>query len=469
MASFGGGTSVLVWLQLVERELLLFALFWFILGLLDEAAIDLSWAWLRLTGRTITPRIAVDALPGPLHGTHAVLIPAWLEADVIAATVRHLLGAWPQPRLRVYVGCYRNDPVTLSAAMAGAGGDGRVRLVIHDAEGPTTKADCLNRLYAALADDEARSGRAFAGVILHDAEDMVHPLALPLIDAALTEVDFVQLPVRPEPQAGSRWVAGHYCDEFAEAHAKALVVRDALGAAIPAAGVGCGFSRPMLARVAEERVGAGEAGPFAAECLTEDYELGLIVARANGRSRFLRCRDAGGALIATRAYFPGGLDEAVRQKTRWTHGIALQGWDRLGWHGRPLEVWMALRDRRGLLAALVLAVAYVLVVVEGVLALAHRLGWARPLAPSPLVDTLLWVTFAGFMMRAAARLVFTGHEYGWREGIRAVLRIPTANLIAIVSGRRALAAYLASLRSGTVTWDKTVHRLHPARLQESAA
>jgi adsorption protein B len=149
-----------------------------------------------------------------------------------------MLRAWPQDDLTIYVGCYRNDPQTISAAMAAAANEGRLRVVIHDRDGPTTKADCLNGLYAALCADEMRKGQRFASIILHDAEDMVHPAALSLIDAALTDSDFVQPPVRPEIQASSRWIGGHYADEFAEAHAKILVVRDALGAAVPAAGSG---------------------------------------------------------------------------------------------------------------------------------------------------------------------------------------------------------------------------------------
>ena len=58
-------------------------------------------------------------------------------------------------------------------------------------------------------------------------------------------------------------------------------------------------------------------------------------------------RTAGGRLIATRAHFPDTLAAAVRQKTRWTHGLALQGWDRLGWQGNAIQRWMTFRDRRG--------------------------------------------------------------------------------------------------------------------------
>jgi adsorption protein B len=108
--------------------------------------------------------------------------------------------------------------------------DDRLRIVVHDRDGPTTKADCLNRLYEAMCEDERRGRFRVRSVILHDAEDMVHPAALSLLDSALDEADFVQLPVRPEPQRTSRWIGGHYCDEFAEAHGKVMVVRDWLGA-----------------------------------------------------------------------------------------------------------------------------------------------------------------------------------------------------------------------------------------------
>jgi adsorption protein B len=449
------------WLQLVEHELLLFALFWFIVGMADELAVDLVWIWLRLTGRRVTPRLPNDYGMQPLSGPVAVLFPAWHEAEVIGATVAHTLTVWPQRELRVYVGCYANDVATIAAAVESAGGDERLRLIVHGRRGPTTKADCLNRVYAALALDEERGGQRYRGVILHDAEDMVHPAALTLIDEALAEVQFVQLPVRPEPQPRSRWVAGHYGDEFIEAHGKALVVRDALNAAMPAAGVGCGFCREVLAELAELRMSEGDHGPFAAECLTEDYELGLLIGRSGGRSRFLRARDAAGELVATRAYFPGTITEAVRQKTRWIHGIAFQSWDRLGWSSRPVDVWMALRDRRGPLTTLVLAAAYSLLVIETILLIAEAAGWKGGVELSRELRLMLLVSSAGFVWRAAMRFGFTAREYGLAEGLCAAFRIPVANIISIMAGRRALVAYLRTLRGVRIHWDKTTHRLHP--------
>ena len=459
-----GWDPVLNILVPIERELLVFAAFWFVVGLVDEFAIDCTYAWLRLTGRARTGRLPEGFGRAELSGPTAIFIPAYQEAAVIATTIAHMTMAWQQREVRLYVGCYCNDVGTLAAAMEGTAADPRIRLVVHGVQGPTTKADCLNRLYAAMCEDERRSGQSFRGVILHDAEDMVHPAALQAIDTALGSHDFVQIPVRPALQPESRWIAGHYADEFAEAHAKALVVRSALGAAIPAAGVGCGFARAALSRLATQRAGEGEHGPFATDCLTEDYELGLMLSREGRGSVFLRLRDASGALVATSSYFPASLATAVRQKTRWVHGIAFQAWDRMGWSTRPIELWMALRDRRGPLTALVLFAAYCLLIVDMVLLMAREAGYpvGQPLSPS--LTALMALSFVGFLWRAAMRFAFTAREYGASEGLRAILRIPIGNIIAIMAGRRALVAYLRTLAGHRVVWDKTAHHSHPAAL-----
>ena len=467
--AFTGLELLYRWLLVAEQELLLFAAFWFVISAIDEAAIDLSWLWLWLGGRATAEQVPRGLAESPLLGRAAIFVPAWHEDEVIGTMIGHTLRAWPQREFVLYIGIYRNDPATLDAAIRAARGDPRVRIVVNGEPGPTTKADCLNRLYAALQADEARSGTMYRNVIMHDAEDMVHPAALAVMDRALAEVDFVQLPVRPEPQPRSLWIAGHYSDEFTEAHAKTLVVRDALGAAIPAAGVGCGFSRSALANLARLRIAEGGAGPFAAECLTEDYELGLLIAREGGRSRFLRLRDGEGNLVATRSYFPATLETAVRQKARWIHGIALQGWERLGWQGRPVELWMALRDRRGPLTAVVLAAAYLLLVIEGILGAARLAGWIEGLVPSRLLAFMIALSFVSFVWRASMRFAFTTREYGLAEGLISVLRIPVANVIAILAGRRALFAYVRGLAGEKVHWDKTRHGIHPATSERELA
>lgn len=348
--------------------------------------------------------------------------------------------------------------------MRAAGADRRVRLVVHDCNGPSTKADCLNRLYRAMEVDEDRTGVSFRMVLLHDAEDMVDPAELGLMDSALDRAQFVQIPVVPLPQENSRWVGSHYCEEFAEAHGKNMVVRDLLGTCLPAAGVGCALDRRMLQ--AMERMDGGN-GPFSVESLTEDYELGMRVQAVGGRSRFLRVRGEDGSLVATRAYFPARLDEAVRQKARWVRGIGLQGWDRLGWEAGLAENWMRLRDRRGPFAALVLACGYAFFLLASLFFLLGELGVDRPWQADPLLSVLVTANLASFAWRAIMRFAFTAREHGAKEGIMAVLRIPVTNVIAIMAGRRALMAYLRTLRGGSPQWEKTRHDSHPAATARS--
>lgn len=452
---------------LVQHELLLFAGIFFLVGAIDEIAMDVSWIWLRLTGRVRPARTVTDTPTGEaLSGMAAIFIPAWQESGVIGATISHALAVWPQADLRLYVGCYRNDPATIAAAMAAAHGDRRVRLVIHGKAGPSTKADCLNRLYRALQTDEARSGQKAHMVVLHDAEDMVDPAGLVLLDRAIRHADLAQLPVLPVTQRKSPWIAGHYCEEFAEAHGKAMVVREALGVGLPLAGVGCAIRRSMLEHLAQIRPGHA---PFEADCLTEDYELGLGVADMGGTARFIRARHPDGRLVATRACFPARLDQAVRQKTRWVHGIAFQAWDRLGWRAQPAELWMRLRDRRGPLTALTLAVAYLLLVLSVVAWGLQTLGAGQPLVMSGSLKLILALNFASFVWRAAWRFGFTAREYGIGEGLHAILRIPVANIIAIMAGRRALLAYIRTLRGRALHWDKTSHTMHPATMTSPGA
>ena len=457
------------WIALIQHELLLFAAIFFLIGSIDDFAVDLYWLWLRLTRQEKTRRIdGEEWAVAPLTGDAAIFIPTWNESEVIGDTIAHTLAAWPQERLRLYIGCYKNDAATIDAAIKAAGGDPRLRLVIHDRAGPSTKADCLNRLYGALKADERRYRRTVRMVVLHDAEDMVDPAALALLDRGIEEADFVQLPVLPMPQGKSPFLGSHYCEEFAEAHGKAMVVRSAMGVALPGAGVGCAIASDMLQQLAAR---SGDGNPFRANSLTEDYELGIELAEFDARWSFVRRRHRNGELVATRAYFPSQLDHVVKQKTRWVHGIALQGWDRLGWTSggqvRLGEMWMRLRDRRGPLTALVLLCGYALLMLSALGWGVSLLGEGKSMPLSPMVQWLLWINLAAFLWRAAMRFAFTAREFGVGEGLLAIVRIPIANIIAIMAGRRALWAYSRTLMGADIAWDKTPHFAHPARPAEA--
>ena len=314
-------------------------------GIVVDAAFFGRLAWRRGTIYRRHPRAQADRLRGD-GGAMAIIVPAWDEAAVIGPMLRALVAGLDYPDYRVFVGVYPNDPAT--RAEIEAVGDARIEVVTCTRPGPTTKADCLNHLWRAVVAAERSSGRTFKALVLHDAEDVVDPLELRVFDHLVPRLAMVQLPVIPLADPASRWISGHYLDEFAESHLKDVVIREGLGAAVPSAGVACAIERGMLGRIADAAGGT----PFDPACLTEDYELGLRIKRLGGRTALARIARPGGGVVATREHFPDSLDRAVRQKTRWLLGIALNGWDRLGWQGGWPDRLMLLRDRKAIVAAL---------------------------------------------------------------------------------------------------------------------
>ena len=147
----GSHFAIFQWLTHVQMELLLFAATFFAIGLIDEFFVDVAYVWFRLTGRLRTEVVDEDLLrEHRLAGPAVLFIPAWKEQAVIGTTIAHVLGAWPQPQLRIFIGCYPNDHDTIQAVENVLDPEERVRVVIVDRPGPTTKAHCLNQLYAAL-------------------------------------------------------------------------------------------------------------------------------------------------------------------------------------------------------------------------------------------------------------------------------------------------------------------------------
>jgi bacteriophage N4 adsorption protein B len=183
----------------------------------------------------------------------------------------------------------------------------------------------------------------------------------------------------------------------------------------------------------------------------------------------VRARAEDGRLTATRAFFPHRFDPAVRQKTRWVLGIAYQGWDRVGWSGGMIERWMRARDRRGPLTALVLLAGYLLVVLTGLMGIAVASGLTDAVPLTPLLTGLLIANALTFLWRMVFRFAFTAREYGLAEGLWAVLRVPLANVIAIIAGRRALFGYVRTLGGRMAAWDKTEHDAHPTQLGYAGA
>lgn len=446
---------------------MLFAACGLAIGGIDELLIDIVYIsrtlWRRLTIYRRFDAMTTMTLPASDHfGRIAVFVPAWHEADVIGAMLWTALQKWGQQNYRIFVGTYPNDLNTIEQVSILADRDPRVALVVNACDGPTTKADCLNTLWEAMLDEEQRTGTTFKAIVLHDAEDVVHPDELRLFDCLTDRFDMVQLPVLPLVSQQSQWVSGHYCDEFAEAHGKNLVVREALGAAVPSAGVGCALRRDALVMLAAEQGGR----PFDPRSLTEDYEIGLRLTERGLRGVFVRMNDTTGRPVCSRGHFPETLSGAVRQKARWTVGISLAGWDRLGWNGSFVERWMRLRDRAAALSALILFAAYVSGVLWMLLWGVEQVGGRMLLVTPPLLTTMLSVTALLMLWRVIIRSLFVSQAYGWRQALLSIPRTAIANIIAILAARRALGVYIGLLRGTPLLWDKTQHRFPVNSVQE---
>jgi adsorption protein B len=450
-------------LSRIAAELALFAGVGFLLFAINDLLVDLLY-FMRLIWRAFAiytryPRAFASDLPHPKKpGFLAILIPAWDESAVIASMLRATLQRVDYPDYRLFVGHYRNDPAT-AAAIASIG-DERVHSVQVEVDGPSTKADCLNHLYDALIAYELAHDRTAKAIVLHDAEDVVHPLELKVFNGLIDRAAIVQLPVLPLPDPHSRWISGHYCDEFAEAHIKELVVREMVGAAIPLAGVGCAIARRPLARLAAVQDGK----PFAGNSMTEDYEVGLRIGALGLKTIFVRlpARRGERGVVASRGHFPATLGSAVRQKARWLGGIALAGWDRLGWSGGIGERWMRVRDRRGPLAALLLVAAYFAAFLWSQLWLAEALGAPIHARLDPLLVTLLLINGSLLAWRILMRACFTAWAYGLGQGLLSIPRLVVGNVIAMLAAVRAVSLHMAG---GATRWDKTSH-IFPAELPQ---
>lgn len=439
----------------IAAELALFAGVGFLLFAVNDLVVDIIYfarrAWRSATVYRRYPRAFATSLTLLWRPRFiAIFVPAWDEATVIGPMLRATCKRLEHDNYRIFVGHYRNDPAT-AAAIASVE-DPRIEAVEVHADGPTTKADCLNHLYEALLAHEIQSGLSAKAVVLHDAEDLVHPLELSLFDQLIDRAGVIQLPVLPLVDSSSRWISGHYCDEFAEAHTKELVVREAIGASVPLAGVGCAIARDALAYLAARHDGR----PFAGASLTEDYEMGLRIGALGLKTMFVRipARPGDSAVVASRGHFPTTLGDAVRQKARWLGGIALSGWDRLGWRGGIGERWMRLRDRRGPLAAILLIAAYLAALLWSQLWLAEALGAPIQARIDPMLATLLWINFWLLLWRILMRFVFTTSAYGLAQGLLSVPRMIVGNVIAMLAAMRAIAIHIGG---GPTRWDKTRH------------
>jgi adsorption protein B len=391
----------------------------------------------------------------PPESRIAIFVPCWKESGVIGNMVRHNLTAIRYRNFDIFLGAYPNDQSTVAVAGQLSKTFANVHTAVCPQPGPTSKADCLNAIYQGMSLFERQHGVRFSTIVLHDAEDLIHPEALALINRERVLYDMVQVPVLPLPTPFFEATHGVYCDEFCEFQHIDMHARQFSGSFVPSNGVGTGFAREILERLASER-----GLVFDAESLTEDYEIGVYIHDSGYRQLFAPITRGEAGFVATREYFPRTANSAIRQRTRWVTGIALQCWERRGWRGSARTRYWFWRDRKGL-------IANPLSLLTNFLFLAglSDLGWSvlqhRPwlfAIDNPRVTVLCELTMLLQCFRLSLRMLCVGRIFGPVFALGVPMRSFHANLLNCFASLRATWRYfLAKRDKQKLVWQKTEH------------
>ncbi len=449
------------------------------IGSLDDLFSDILYFILRtINGEKV--RVNIEDINSIPEKKIAIFIPTWREAEVIEDMVKHNVSVIQYGNYDIFIGVYPNDFDTKVKVAKVSRIYPNVHMAVVPHDGPTNKADNLNWIYQNMLKYEEESGEKFDIVLMHDSEDIIHPLSLKLINYLIPEYDMVQLPVFSLEVPFKNFTAGTYMDEFAEHHLKEIYVRYVLGGFVPSAGVGTAFSRNILNRLAEEKNNI----LFDTDSLTEDYIVGKQIKDIGGKQillkrairvkrkskllqylpEFLRKKfEYKNEFVATREYFPFSLKAAVRQKSRWMLGIIFQGTEKIKWHGKFIDKFYLYKDRKGVWATIisfmtnVLFVAGWLYVLLGILL---KTGWnlSRFIPGEGIIWWVIFFNTVVLFERLLMKVYAVTTIYGFKQGLYSILRLPWLNFVNFLAIYNALEKYLAyKFMKKPLVWAKTTH------------
>ena len=448
---------------------------------LDDIFIDI-WYWGRRIVRALTVdkrfrRMRTEDLREKSEQPLAIMVPAWLEYDVIAAMIENMVEVLEYQNYILFVGTYVNDAKTIEEVERLRTRYGQLHRVEVPHAGPTCKADCLNFVVEAIFAYEQQYGVQFSGAVLHGSKDVLHPLELKFFNYLLPRKDLIQLPVASVERHWYELVAGTYMDEFAESHAKDMVVRESVAGLVPSAGVGTCFSRRALVAL----VRSTHSKPFNTASLTEDYDVAIRLAHLGMTTifgvfpvRFRLERSSWSSSegkkdlilkmpLCVRTFFPDTFRQAYEQKSRWVLGIGLQSWKQIKWPDTLAARYLLLHDRKCTVTAFINVFAYVLVVQFIVIQIGSLTGQWTLFYPSLFSENsagrlLIYLNAISLLIRAVHRVYFTTILYGWRHGLMSLPRMVVGNFVNLMAVARAWRLYLSYLfRGRALAWDRTMH------------
>lgn len=438
----------------------------------QDLVYDIGAYWLRFW-RLFTyrkqPRLSLARLRARQQQRIAVMVPAWNEGEVVASMVDNIIKRVEYENYNIFVGTYPNDAATQNCVDRLAVEFPQIIKVVTLRPGPTTKADCLHNVLNALRAYEETNGINFDIILMHDAEDWVHPQSFLLHNYLIPQVDVVQLPILPLPTKWNKWVHWIYADEFSENHMKDVPVREKISGFVPYAGTGTGFSRKVIDYLADEH-----GHVFNEHSMTEDYSMSKKIREAGLKSVFVTvvlsddnspwwrplCKRP--MFISNWSYFPMDWTRSVRQKARWIIGISLQEWEQSGWEGNWLMKENFVKDRKVFVAASASFLGYFVFIYFLFYAMGQA-GWIpfklhNVLIPGTPLTHL--VSFCSFFMilRVTQRITWVGLTYGLAAGILSVPRLIIGNVLNGLATFRALKQFADSRRGkAAVRWDNTQH------------
>ncbi len=428
---------------------------------------NIFWAVQRFLKRKKIKPLTRKRLQAREQQRIAIFIAAWQESEVIADTLRNAIHSLNYKNYDIFVGTYPNDPETRREVDLVADENERVHNVVTPNAGPTNKAANLNHVFNSLLEFEETQDRFYDIILIHDAEDLIHPDSLLVYNYLIPRMDMIQIPVFPVALPLNELTHWTYADEFAENHTKILRVREFTGGFVPSAGVGTAFTKRAFRLLAIEHQEV-----FSPNSLTEDYQLGLRIDLHGLKAAFVRIElpsaETGRLLktgardwVATRALFPTRFGKAVKQKTRWNIGIVLQGWENIGWQGSFSVKWNLFQDRKALLTAPVNFLGYFVLLYFLMYLLVDRFTTQQMPVLIPrgtFLYSLVLISTLFMVWRAFNRALAVTQIYGILPGLTSIPRSIWGNAINFFAILRAVTQYtLAKIRGREVGWDKTSH------------
>jgi adsorption protein B len=435
---------------------------WVIINGVDDLFVALAAGYAGWRSRTSSRREdrapSEEELNSAPQRRMAIFVCLWREHGVIRDMIEHNIRSIRYSNYDFFIGVYPNDTQTVAAATEVCRRYPNVHLSTTPHPGGTSKADNLNWIFQRMLLYEETHHVHFEMIVVHDAEDVIHPDDLRWLNYYAQWYDMVQIPVLALPTAFREFTHGVYCDEFAEFQFKDMPARELLGGFLPSSGVGTGFSRRAL-----ESVAAAHSNQiFDATSLTEDYEIGFRIHRLGYRQKFIRIVRRDGKFVATREFFAQNFKKAVRQRSRWVTGIGLQSWEKHGLRDTLGQLYWFWRDRKGFFGNLLTPLSNVLFVygaVTWVIAKTQHTRWGLggELWVGWLSSMLGW-TILLLLPQTLIRIYCTSRVYGWKFAAGVPLRVPWANIINCCAAGKAFWGY-ASARIGGVPlrWLKTEH------------